>query len=287
MLRGAPRAVNGVNCHKMMLDRLPIVAGRLSLLAGLLLPISAAALLIRADRDDAEYLEMATRYTSTVSLDVPGGGEGVLIDARWILTSARVGTALKQMKDRPSIKVGAKDIAIQGVYVNPVWRPGADSADLALVYLKGTASVTPTPIYRGNDEAGKSVVIVGNGDTGKIGDQATRQDHKMRAGINTVDRLSPRVFSATVKSGDDASDLQGAFTANESGAPAFYQDDSKELFVVGIASSSKDTNGDGVVNAGDSQVFVRVSGYADWIAGTIEQVYKDEVNDLLDGLNHS
>ncbi|HUL55691.1 MAG TPA: trypsin-like serine protease [Usitatibacter sp.] len=245
------------------------------------------ALLIRADRDDAEYLEMAARYTSTVPIDVPGGGEGVLIDARWILTSARVGTALEQMRQRPSIKVGGKDMKIQGVYVHPTWRPGADSADLTLVYLARPASVTPTPVYRGGDEAGKSVVIVGNGDTGKIGEKALRQDHRMRAGINTIDRLSPRVFMATVKSGDDASDLQAAFTAGESGAPAYYQDDSKELFVVGIASSAKDTNGDGTVDAGDSQVFVRVSSYADWIAGTIEQVYKDEVNDLLDGSSHS
>ena len=240
------------------------------------------ALLIRADRDDAEYLEMATCYASTVAIDVPGRGQGVLIDARWILTSARVATALKQMKVLPRIKAGTKEMRIRGVYVHPGWRPDADSADVALIYLERAASVQPTPIYRGSDEGGKSVVIVGNGDTGKIGEKSTHEDPRMRAGINTIDRLSPRIFTALVKSGDDASDLQGAFTASESGAPAFYQDDSKELFVVGIASSSKDVNTSGGVDAGDSQVFVRVSGYVGWIAETIEKVYKDEVNDLLD-----
>jgi hypothetical protein len=32
---------------------------------------------------------MATKYVSAVSIDVPGGGEGVLIHAEWVFTSAR------------------------------------------------------------------------------------------------------------------------------------------------------------------------------------------------------
>src|ERR1700687_6148888 len=40
-----------------------------AILALSLLPAPAAAILIRADRDDAEYLELATRYTSSVLLD--------------------------------------------------------------------------------------------------------------------------------------------------------------------------------------------------------------------------
>ena len=197
------------------------------------------ALLIRPDRDDAEYVEMATKYVSAVAIDVPGGGEGVLINAQWILTSARVGTALKEMKSPPSIKVGTRDIKVKGVYVHPAWRAGANSGDIALVYLAGAAKVDPTPLYRGDDEAGKSVVIVGNGDTGKLGDKALRQDHRTRAGINTIDRLSPKIFAMVVKKGDDAADLQAAFTTSESGAPAYFQTESNELFVIGIASSTQ------------------------------------------------
>jgi secreted trypsin-like serine protease len=254
---------------------------RLAAIAVLALPLSAFALLIRADRDDAEYLEMATKYVSAVSIDIAGGGEGVLIDARWILTSARVGSALKQMKTLPQVKVGTREIKVQSVWVHPVWRPGSNSADLALIYLARAANVEPTPVYRGDDEAGKSVVIVGHGDTGKIGDKATRQDHKVRAGINTIDRLSPKVFAMSVKTGDDASDLQAAFTSAESGGPAYYQTESKELFVVGITSSSKDENANGAVDIGDQQVCVRVSAYADWIDATIDKAKKDELNNLL------
>jgi hypothetical protein len=38
----------------------------------------AAALLIRPDRDDSEYVELASRYSSSVLLNAPDG-EGVLI----------------------------------------------------------------------------------------------------------------------------------------------------------------------------------------------------------------
>lgn len=260
---------------------------RFAAMAALALPISASALLIRADRDDAEYVEMATKYTSSIAIDVPGGGEGVLINARWILTSARVGWALKQMKTPPLIKAGTREIRIQGIYVHSSWRADSNSADIALIYLVRGASVEITPVYRGDDEAGKSVVIVGHGDTGNIGEKVARQDHKMRAGVNTIDRLSPKTFAMEIKSGDDASDLQGAFTSSESGSPAYYQGESKELFVVGIASSSKDANSSGIVDAGDLQVYVRVSAYAEWIDTTIDRAYKDEVNNLLDGSNHS
>jgi secreted trypsin-like serine protease len=246
-----------------------------------LLPLSAFALLVRSDRADGEYVEMATKYSSAVFIDIPGGGEGVLINARWVLTSARVGVALRQMKALPLVKAGTREIKMQAVFVHPAWRPDSNSADVALIYLARAANVEPTPIYRADDEAGKSVVIVGRGETGKIGDKVRQQDHKVRAGINTIDRLSPKVFAMTIKAGDDAADLQAAFTTGESGGPAYYQTEAKELFVVGVASSSKDANSSGTVDTGDAQVYARVSAYAEWIDGTIDKVNKEELNNLF------
>ncbi len=250
---------------------------RFAALAALTIPFSVSALLIRADRDDAEYVEMATRYVSAVSIDVPGGGEGVLIGAQWILTSARVGSALKAEKSPPAIKIGTRDLKIDGVYVHPTWRAGSNSGDIALVHLAGAAKIESTPLYRSEDEAGKSVVIVGNGETGKLGDKVLRKDHKARAGINTIDRLSPKIFAMTVKSGDEASDLQAAFTASESGAPAYFENESKELFVIGIASSTKD---------GD-QIFVRISAYVPWIEETQDKAAREDVQKLFDGSHSS
>ena len=254
------------------------------LLAGVVAATPAGAILIRADRDDAEYLEMATRYASSVAIDVPGGGEGVLIAPRWVLTSARVGKALQEMKAPPALKFPGREMAVQSVFVHPVWRPGANSADIALVHLaKYLGGVTPTALYRDADEGGRGVVIVGHGDTGHIGDKATRQDHRKRGAINTVDRLAARTFILLVKAGDDAADLQGAFTAGESGAPAYLESKEKEIFVAGIASAPQDTNADGAIDAGDAQVFVRVSAFVPWIEETMLQVAKEELNAELGG----
>ena len=58
------------------------------LLVSLAAALPCAAILIRPDRDDAEYLELALRYVSSLALG-PSGGEGVLIAPRWVLTAAR------------------------------------------------------------------------------------------------------------------------------------------------------------------------------------------------------
>ena len=49
--------------------------------------LPAAALVIRPDRDDSEYLELATRYTSSIALGA-SAGEGVFLD--FLKADARV-----------------------------------------------------------------------------------------------------------------------------------------------------------------------------------------------------
>jgi hypothetical protein len=257
------------------------------LAASLCAALPSLALLIRADRDDAEYVELASRYGSALSLRATGG-EGVLIAPRWVLTSARVGKSLLEMKPRPAVQVQGREIPVESVFVHPAWVAGSSSSDLALVLLSKVAGgVTPTPLYRDDDEGGKGVVIVGHGDTGEIGGKTVRQDRKKRGAINTVDRVSPRTFALAVKAGDEASDLQGALTAGESGAPAYIETRDRELFVAGIASAAEDLNSNGVIDAGDAQVFVRVSAFVPWIEATMLQAIKEELNRDLDGSNRS
>ena len=78
-----------------------------ALLAAALAAQPAGALLIRPDRDDAEYLELATRYTSSVLLEAPDG-EGVLIAPRWVLTAAHMAKALQEMKALPRFQSGCR-----------------------------------------------------------------------------------------------------------------------------------------------------------------------------------
>jgi secreted trypsin-like serine protease len=71
------------------------------LVAALFAALPSAAILIRADRDDAEYVELASRYPSAI--EIAPGLEGVLIAPRWVLTSAHCAMLLQaRSRDRPS-----------------------------------------------------------------------------------------------------------------------------------------------------------------------------------------
>jgi hypothetical protein len=228
--------------------------------------LPAAALLIRPDRDDAEYLELATRYGSSLALGA-AGGEGVLIAPRWVLTAAHRARALQERKPAAMLAIGARRHGIEAVFLHPDWKPGGAS-DIALVFLKEPVpGIEPTAPYRGSDEAGKGVVIVGGGPSARIGEApaAQRRDGRRRAAINTVDRVTANTLEARIKPPDEASDLQGALVPAESGAPA-YIEKPQGLFVAGIAQQTQ----------GGWETYARVSVFVEWIEATMWQAAKKE-----------
>ena len=206
-----------------------------------LLASHAAALQPRADRDDAEYLELASRYTASVPLNAPGG-EAVLIAPRWLLTSAA------GARNVARVRIGTRDFAVQSTHTE------ARSGIALLLLRQPVEDVEPTPVYRGRDEAGKAVVVTGHGGDGR-----------RRAGINTIDHVHARTLEVRTKQGDDASDLQGALTPSEIGAPAYLQIDA-ELFVAGIATAV----------AGDRETYARISALVDWIDETMFRAGAEE-----------
>jgi hypothetical protein len=213
-------------------------------LAALLAVLPAHTLLTRTDRDDAEYLELATRYPAAVT--VAPGVEGALITPRWVLTSARGAMLLQAAKARPPLELGGRPNAIEATFIHPGWGQGRD-ADIALVFLRDPVTgITPVGLMRERDESEEIVFIVGHGNGRK------------RAGINTVDRVADKTLGMKVKPLPEASDLQGVAAASENGAPALIERTGKAL-LAGVFSG----------NDGDWQVFARVSTYADWIEETM------------------
>ena len=249
----------------------------------LALAAPAEAILIRADRDDAEYLEMATKYTSYVPLGVPDGG-GVLVNERWVLTAAHMAKALGEKKGH-RIRIAGADYGVAKVFIHPEWNP-KEHSDIALVLLDSAVrGVEPTPAYRATDEAGKTVIIVGSGYTGTIGEKASKEkwDRKARAAVNTVDKLGPRTLFLKLKDKDEASDLQGAAAPGDSGGPAFVNTP-EGLRVIGIGYATDDTNANGIVgDVGDWEIYARVSTYYDWIEKTMLDVAREEAAKLLGG----
>ena len=214
---------------------------------------------MRPDRDDAEYLELASRYTSSVPLGAPGG-EGVLIAARWILTAAHRAQALQALPKR-RLKVAGAEHEVASVVLHPRWKPGDAANDLALVQLRtDVRGVAFTPIYRIADEAGATVVFAAHG----------HADGRKRAAINTVDHVGTLTLGLDMKPLDAASDLQGGLAPNETGAPLFIQT-SEGLAVAGIA----------VHTDGKRDTYARVSAYAGWVDSVLLEVARKEAEELL------
>ncbi len=250
--------------------------------AALLAALPAYSVLIRPDRDDAEYVELATRYPSSVTLNAPDG-EGTLIAARWVLTAAHMAKALQELPALPRLAFNGREHEIQSIFIHPEWKKGGPG-DLALLLLREPVEgIEPTPIYREKDEGGKTVRIVGHGYSGPIGQKPSKAswDRKKRAAINTVDRVAPRTLGLKIKPPEEASDLQGAAAPGDSGGPAFIE--TKEgIFVAGVGYATDDTNADGIIgNVGDWELYVRVSAFAPWIDATIAAVAAREAAALF------
>ena len=84
--------------------------------------------------------------------------------------------------------------------------------------------------------------------------------------MNTVDGATSTTLQVGIKSGDDASDLQGALTPAEIGAPAYLIKDDGRIHVAGIARSAN----------GKVEIYTRVSARVAWIEATMWDAAKKE-----------
>lgn len=228
-------------------------------LAALAAVLPCAAIVVRPDRDDSEYRELASRYASALALG--GYGEGVLIAPRWVLTASSVATALREGR-ATRLRIGDSEYGIRETFLSPPSIHG----DIALVFLaEPVAGIEPTPVHRERDEAGKAVVIAGHGATGIIGTTRDVRDGRKRAAINTVDRIDDARLYLRVKRPDEASDLQGAAGAGDEGAPAYLESKGR-LDAAGIAQGPR---GVAIPKVGDEDVYTRLSAFTPWIDETM------------------
>lgn len=251
-------------------SRVPRVIPAIFAVALLTAPVPGSAVIIRHDRDDARYVELAEGYPQVVDMNTqePGGppdGQGALVAPRWVATAAHI-AVLVQPGHR--VTVGGDGVAVRSIHLHPEWDDGPH--DIALVELaRPVDGVEPVGLYGWRDEESREIVVVGRGDTGTGETGPTGNDRKVRAATNVIDEASDLWLKFEFDRGEAATDLEGISGPGDSGGPAFLRRDG-ETYLAGVSSaqSTRATGGNEGLY-GVTEYYTRLSSYLDWLRGVM------------------
>ena len=275
-----------------------LTVSRIGRLCLVLLPFSIIslptnAIVIRDDVPDSKYRVPASELPSLV--DLPGEGHGVLIAPQWVLTAGHAVTwqmsvdevtlggiprKVERVVLHPGFKKLPRDLINEALKTGDATRVIAflaSSDDVALVKLaQPVTDIIPVPLYRGSDELGKTVKIVGKGATGNgVTGQIPNGSHRteLRRAFNTVSGVEDHWLCYTFRKPPSALPLEGITGDGDSGGPALLQVNGTWQ-VAGLASWKKG-KGNAVLLLpgfyGQTLYDVRVSHYVDWIESVIAE----------------
>ena len=239
--------------------------GTLLLVFGFFAAFAASAIVIRHDRPDAAYRELAVAYPFC-SLNLGGWGGGcTLIDPHWVITAAH---AAGRVEAGGRIEVGGKSVEVAEVVVHPDFNTKNYRNDLALLRLaEPVFEPSPVALYKGRDEVGKRVVFVGRGYFGTGESGAETGDKVLRAAENKVESVTEHWLRFIFDAPPEALELEGISGPGDSGGPAFLE--TKGGLVLMGVSSWQDNSAQGTEGVyGVKEYYVRVSSYAEWIEET-------------------
>src|SRR5688572_1779084 len=160
----------------------------------------SSAIVIRHDREDARYLELAEQFPAVGRL--ANGGSGTLIAPRWVLTAAHC----TMFQETMAFEIGGRSYAVEKWYSHPAAFPGDRRIDgewdIALLHLaEPVEGIEPAALYEGNatadEELGKVTTLVGFGRTGGGVDGAILDPGTKRAGQNMIDAIGGTIGDAT------------------------------------------------------------------------------------------
>ena len=241
--------------------------------------VPAQAIVIRHDRDDRQYIELAKKFPSTVIFHINNNGNwvdgiGTLIDAKWVLTAGHI---VAELNPGDFVEVGGSRYEIEKLVQHPLWR-GIKSwddvqHDIALVRLRtAVRGIEPAHLYTKSDEAGLTLTFAGagrfgNGLTGPTVDEGT-----MRAATNRVLRVegTQLVFRFDAPDDPDVTPLEGICGDGDSGGPAYLESKGK-IYVVGVSSAQDSRPVERKLgHYGVLELYPRVSAFVPWIRQVLQ-----------------
>ncbi|MGE8224914.1 MAG: S1 family peptidase [Stenotrophomonas sp.] len=251
----------------------------------------ASAIVIRHDVDDAKYRVAADEYPALV--DMPGEGHGSLVAPQWAVTAAHT---LPQHTELKQVVINGLPREVERVVIHPGYRTLpqtlidqatasgeamlivvflAASDDIALIKLRQPVTdVAPVASYRGGDEAGQVIKLIGKGatGTGDIGhDPGGPNRTELRRAFNKASSAYDRWLCYVFDAPPSALPLEGVLGNGDSGGPALLQ--SGDQWLLAGLGSWKVVQGNVLTSRpgryGQVACNVRMSHYADWMDGVM------------------
>ncbi len=254
---------------------------------------TASAIIIRDDIEDEKYQIPPSALPALA--DFPGEGHGVLISPQWVVTAAHVACMQHHVQE---IIINGLSRKVESVVVHSGYKAPPEtlvketlasgdasklmaflalSDDIALIKLKAPVTdVKPISLYRGSDEIGSTVQLIGKGATGNGNGNEGGEPHgphrtTLRRAFNVISSVDARWISYTFDSPKSAIPLEGMTGNGDSGSPVLIREE-RQWQLAGLASwvsSPGDIRTYPGGRYGDSGNNVRISRYIAWIESTI------------------
>lgn len=230
-------------------------------------------IIIRHDKEDAEYIELARQFKPYLChLNLPDC-EGTIIADEWAITAAHCAIEIQRklaQGKKHCVIMNDKKVEVQEVIIHPKWEKD-QTFDIALIrFQQRPTSTEVAQLYTATDELGQLTFFVGKGDTGTGLSGVKGNDGQLRAATNRVSKVSPRwlgwQFDDPRKPTEALTPYEGISGPGDSGGPAFIvQND--QVYVAGISSFQDHAGIEGIY--GVTEYYTRISSYLPWIRASV------------------
>ncbi len=231
-------------------------------------------MIIRHDRSDRESLVDAHQWPGITSF-FRGHGGASLIAPTWLLTAAHVAESIPA-EVHLSVEIAGKRYPIVRTVFHPQydheWMQGDEdngnnTVDLALVELEAhVENVSPFDLYKGHDEQGQEVLLLGQGEFGNGIRGVRGSDRALRQATNKIDEVDSWWLKFRFDAPPEGTFLEGVCGRGDSGSPALIKHN--HSFLIAGISSWQQIGNRPLGTYGCIEHYTRVSSFIDWIQGT-------------------